>query len=174
LVEHQRWAEDEAADLASRLELEPALTRALRIAARLHDEGKKARRWQRAFHAPADKPPIAKSTRAPNVKALGGYRHELGSLQWVERDTEFAALDEESRDLILHLVAAHHGRARPILPTDGAEEAPTKLRERAVEVALRFDRLSRRFGPWGLAWLESLLRAADGRASRKNDRKANG
>ena len=72
-------------------------------------------------------------------------------------------------NLALHLVAAHHGRARPVLPVDGAEEPPTRLRERAREVALRYERLSRRFGPWGLAWLESLLRAADVRASRKND-----
>lgn len=171
LDEHQRWVEDEANDIATRLGFDSTsdVSRVLRIAGRLHDEGKRAKRWQRAFHAKAGVPPIAKSVRAPNAALLGGYRHELGSLAYVERDSEFASLSEDLRDLVLHLVAAHHGRARPILPIDGAEEAPTLLTERVQEVALRFDRLSRRFGPWGLAWLESLLRAADQRASRRND-----
>jgi CRISPR-associated endonuclease/helicase Cas3 len=34
---------------------------------------------------------------------------------------------------------------------------------------LRFARLQRRWGPWGLVWWESLLRAADQQASRDND-----
>jgi CRISPR-associated endonuclease/helicase Cas3 len=169
LAEHQSWAEQEAAAISDRLRLDDGLAQALRLAARLHDEGKQAARWQRAFHVPPGRRPLAKSTRAPNVAALGGYRHELGSLPRIEGNREFLTLDAELRDLVLHLVAAHHGRARPVLPTDGAEEPPTKLRDRAREVALRYERLSRRFGPWGLAWLESLLRAADVRASRRND-----
>jgi hypothetical protein len=43
------------------------------------------------------------------------------------------------------------------------------LRDRARNVALRFARLQKRWGPWGLAWWESLLRAADQQASRDND-----
>jgi CRISPR-associated endonuclease/helicase Cas3 len=174
LAEHQSWVEAEAGAIASRLGLPPDLACALKIAGRLHDEGKKTERWQRAFHIPYDQRPLAKSTRAPNMTVLGGYRHELGSLRWVENDPEFATLDAELRDLVLHLVAAHHGRARPILPVDGADEPPTQLRARARDVALRFERLSRRFGPWGLAWLESLLRAADVRASRRNDEEDHG
>lgn len=173
LEEHQAWVKDEARAIAGRLGLGPELTRVLEIAGRLHDEGKRAERWQRAFHVPPEKRALAKSRRAPNVKALGGYRHELGSLPRVERDSAFAQLSKDDRDLVLHLVAAHHGRARPILPTDGAEEAPTVLALRAREVALRFDHLSRRYGPWGLAWLESLLRAADARASRRNEQRGN-
>jgi hypothetical protein len=34
-------------------------------------------------------------------------------------------------------------------------------------VALRFQRLQRHWGPWGLAWWEALLRAADWAASRQ-------
>ena len=36
-------------------------------------------------------------------------------------------------------------------------------------MAERFARLQREWGPWGLAWWESLLRAVDARASREND-----
>jgi len=70
----------------------------------------------------------------------------------------------------LHLVAAHHGRARPVIETKGCDGAPpSALEERARDVALRFARLQKSWGPWGLAWWESLLRAADQQASGEND-----
>jgi len=174
LDEHQGWVEVEAAAIAEGVGLDARLARALCLAARLHDEGKRAERWQRAFHVPPNERPLAKSTHAPSRSLLGSYRHELGSLPRVEKQPEFASLDEDLRDLVLHLVASHHGRARPVLPIDDAEEPRTLLVKRQRDVALRFDRLSRRFGPWGLAWLESLLRAADQRASRRNDEASHG
>jgi CRISPR-associated endonuclease/helicase Cas3 len=101
---------------------------------------------------------------------LGGYRHEFGSLPYLESDAEFRALPPELQDLASHLVAAHHGGARPLIATSGCEDAPpSALEGRAREVALRFARLQKRWGPWGLAWWESLLRAADQQASSEND-----
>jgi CRISPR-associated endonuclease/helicase Cas3 len=136
----------------------------------LHDEGKKSERWQRAFRAPAEKRPLGKTTSRPIQSILAGYRHELGSLPHAERDPRVAALSPEDRDLVLHLIAAHHGFARPILRTDGCDDAPpSALVERARTIALRFARLEKRWGPWGLAWWETLLRAADQAASREND-----
>ena len=169
LDEHQAWAERRARDLATRLDLPPAHAETLALAARLHDEGKAARRWQRAFRAPGGGP-WAKTTSRPDNALLDGYRHELGSLLRAERDARVAALNEEQRDLCLHLIAAHHGFARPTIPTAGCDDAPpSALVARAEEVALRFARLERRWGPWGLAWWEALLRAADQQASRDND-----
>jgi CRISPR-associated endonuclease/helicase Cas3 len=78
-------------------------------------------------------------------------------------------LPSDLQDLLLHLVAAHHGNARPLISTRNAEGGGIPSEARALEVALRFERLQRRWGPWGLAWWESLLRAADQKASREND-----
>jgi CRISPR-associated endonuclease/helicase Cas3 len=51
LDEHQSWAEDRARNVARRLQLSREYEEMLAAAARLHDEGKRARRWQRAFNA---------------------------------------------------------------------------------------------------------------------------
>ena len=48
-----------------------------------------------------------------NPRILGGYRHEFGSLLEAAADAGDFALIPETRFLILHLIAAHHGRARP-------------------------------------------------------------
>jgi CRISPR-associated endonuclease/helicase Cas3 len=168
LSKHQSWAGTEAERIAERLKLPDNYKQMLKTSARLHDEGKRAARWQRAFGGKPGKV-LAKSTTRPNQKILGGYRHEFGSLPYAQADAEFAALGELERELCLHLIAAHHGRARPTIPIDGAEDPPSKLEERAREVALRFARLNKIWGPWGLAWWEALLRAADARASRRND-----
>src|SRR6185312_1748177 len=105
----------------------------------------------------------------PNLRILDGYRHELGSLPYAESHARLHSLDDPLRELCLHLIAAHHGNARPLLRINGAEEPPTRLVRRAQEIALRFARLEKQWGPWGLAWWEALLRAADQQASRKND-----
>ena len=169
LDEHEEWAEDRARALAGRLGLEEHYTEMLAFAAALHDEGKRARRWQRAFNAPTDGD-YAKTRGPINYALLDGYRHELGSLPCAENDGRLKDLPEELQDLALHLIAVHHGFGRPVIGTSGCEDAPPSIVElRARKVALRFARLQHRWGPWGLAWWESLLRAADQQASRDND-----
>jgi CRISPR-associated endonuclease/helicase Cas3 len=74
------------------------------------------------------------------------------------------------QDLVLHLIAAHHGRGRPHFPKDEVFDPDSKGTEDsaiAAEVPRRFARLQRKYGRWGLAYLESLLRAADYAASAK-------
>jgi len=178
LGEHQSWAEQKARCVAAKIDLSAIAAEALAVAAFLHDEGKKASRWQRAFRAPHEKDEagaykIFAKTRGPiNQQILDGYRHEFGSLPYAEAHARFKALPEDWRNLVLHLIAAHHGQARPLIATRGCEDAPpSALEERAREVALRFARLQKRWGPWGLAWWEALLRAADQQASRDNDRR---
>lgn len=175
LAEHQQWTEDCAREIAQRLGLAPAHENLLALAARLHDEGKRAPRWQRAFKAPERwrHHPYAKTKGPVDFDLLDGYRHELGSLPYVEADDAFKSLSTHEQDLVLHLIAAHHGFARPVIGTSGCDDAPPSIIEvRARAVALRFARLSARWGPWGLAWWEALLRAADQIASRENQRLA--
>jgi CRISPR-associated endonuclease/helicase Cas3 len=167
LAEHQACAEVKARALAERLGLTDWAAQVLIIAARLHDEGKRAERWQTAFRAPRGGEPFAKTKGPVDQQILDGYRHELGSLFRAEQEPEFQALDSEQQELVLHLIAAHHGQARPTIVTRSCDDAPPSLLDtRAREVALRFTRLQRRWGPWGLAWWEALLRAADQQASK--------
>ena len=62
----------------------------------------------------------------------------------------------------MHLIAAHHGRARPHFPSNEGFD-PERIEEAAEvnvrEVPRRFARLQRKYGRWGLAYLESLVRA---------------
>ena len=172
LDEHQVFTERQARKIGERVALRSDYVELLALAALLHDEGKKAERWQRAFRAPKAKRPLGKTTSRPIQSILARYRHELGSLIYAENDRRVAALPPEHRDLVLHLIAAHHGFARPLLRTDGCDDAPpSALEDVARTIALRFARVEKRWGPWGLAWWETLLRAADQAASRENDQR---
>ena len=168
LANHQVRTADEAERIAQQLGLEEADRAMLVAAARWHDEGKRAPRWQRAFGTGGRDGPRGKTPGPVNRQILNGYRHELKSTL----DAEDSGLDGIARsdprfDLALHLIAAHHGSARPTIDVNGYDDAPPSAAEwRAHEIAERFARLQRQWGPWGLAWWEALLRAADWSASR--------
>ena len=166
LREHAQQVAETVRRMAERLGLPTVEWDALERAARLHDDGKAARRWQEAMNAPEENRPYAKTCGGGDWRRLEGYRHEFGSLLKAEQQ----ALPDGSRDLILHLISAHHGYSRPLIPTSGCEDAaPSVLEAKAGEVALRFARLQKQYGIWGLAWLEAILRAADASASRAWD-----
>lgn len=166
LQEHAEQVADRAKCLAARLGLSDEEGEALAAAARMHDDGKAAERWQNAMNAPQDDGrPYAKTRGGGNWRLLEGYRHEFGSFLKADKLED---LPPESRDLILHLITAHHGNARPFISAAGCEDGPPSLLEhKAGEAALRFARLSGHYGPWGLAWREAILRAADQSVSRE-------
>ncbi len=164
LQDHGKQVASRVAEIADRLGLPPHEVDALASAARLHDDGKAAVRWQRAMNAPDDGRVYAKTAGGGNPRLLEGYRHEFGSLL----KAETVDLPESTRDLILHLIAAHHGYARPLIGCEGCEDGPPSYLEgKAGDAARRFVRLQKAYGPWGLAWREAILRAADQAASRE-------
>ena len=154
------------------LNLSEDFQKALVLAAKFHDLGKRREVWQRRIGNPKPEVWYAKSGRDPAWKPRDicrDYRHEFGSLRDAELEDELKKLGADEHDLVLHLIAAHHGRARPHFPKEEAFDpvgsTPADSEAIAIEVPRRFARLQRRFGRWGLAYLESLLRAADYAAS---------
>ncbi|MGH8012019.1 MAG: type I-G CRISPR-associated helicase/endonuclease Cas3g, partial [Candidatus Binataceae bacterium] len=162
---HLKSAEDFAQALVDKLRLPNSEATAVKLAARWHDLGKHRRVWQRSIgnrHYP--EVVLAKSGGRMRPLDLSNFRHEFGSLIDVSTLPEFLELHEHEQDLVLHLIAAHHGRARPHFPVGEAfdpERGQQIAAEVAREVPRRFARLQRKYGRWGLAYLESLLRAAD-------------
>ena len=174
LDEHQARAAEKAERIAVALRL-PAEDLAMLVAvARHHDDGKRAPRWQRAFRAPRTGGPYAKTPGPLNRHVLNGYRHEFQSMLDVQEHGLDGVDQFDSRfELALHLLAAHHGHARPVIRIEGCDGLPpTAATSRANEVGRRFAKLQRQWGPWGLAWWEALLRAADQQASREPDEAA--
>lgn len=163
LDDHSRRVAAAARRIAQALQLPPEWVESLTAAGAGHDTGKRLRLWQRA--AGLSGTPMAKA-RAGHFRPalLGRYRHECGSLI----DAEQAECDA----LTLHLIAAHHGWARPGFPDPrhwGAELPSTLGAVAARAAAERFGQLQARFGPWQLAWFEALLKAADAFVSADRD-----
>ena len=160
-----------ATDIGNRLGLKGETASALVLACEWHDRGKNRNIWQRFAGKQDEDEPYAKFAGRSDWRILAGYRHELGSLLDAIRDETVRGHAE--RDLILHLIASHHGRARPHFgPTAfDKERYTTRENTEAVNEAMRrFGRLQKRYGRWGLAWLEALMRCADIAASQEPDK----
>lgn len=172
LAEHNQRVGQAAGRLGRALGLDPDIVEALETAAGLHDEGKSRALWQRAAGNTSPQP-IAKSRRGRFRPALlGGYRHEFGSLAIADRQLQIDQSHSAGRDLLLHLIAAHHGHARPGFPNQrqwDRELPDDQCRQLARDTEERFFRLQKRYGPWALAWLEALLKSADAWVSSGRD-----
>lgn len=169
LLQHTADVEREArAILEKLLADQPLLRQVVEIAARCHDIGKNRQIWQRSLGSPHLDVAYAKGASHWKSRELTTYRHEFGSLLDIQNCDEFRGLTADQQDLVLHLIAAHHGYARPHFPAERAFD-PERPEQEAIhttaEIPRRFARLQRKYGRWGLAYLESLLRAADYAAS---------
>lgn len=199
LQKHLMGVRDFARTFGEALGLAPELTNDLALAGWIHDLGKADPRFQLLLHggdpvreasAPEllAKSAITATNQAARSRAQErsgyprGMRHELLSVALVEKE---AAISGRARDwdLVLHLVASHHGWCRPFSPPvldpepqlvsvdfDGTKLiSPSNhdLQRFDSTISDRFWKLMRRYGYWGLAWLEAVLRLADHRESER-------
>lgn len=137
------------------------LAEAFAVAGNGHDTGKGRVCWQRAIGNPELAQPLAKSGHDRfNLQLNNGYRHEFGSLLGADREL---VQEHPNRDLILHLIACHHGNARPHFEEQGYDRdtAINTCQEAALHTLQRFGHLQASYGWWSLAYLEALLKAAD-------------
>jgi CRISPR-associated endonuclease/helicase Cas3 len=165
LDKHNDDIDTEICRMLSELGLDSEIAEAIAAACRLHDLGKKRTQWQKAIGNFNPNISLAKSgsTKPFQNKYTQGYRHEFGSM----RDA-LALLSIKRKDLALHLIAAHHGRARPGFEPEAYQILPLQreCRQLAQEIEISFARLQMEFGWWQLAYLESLVKCADALASR--------
>jgi len=157
LSDHHMDVKKAAASIVEELGLGAGLSDAVVKAAEHHDSGKSHQHWQECMHCDSQEP-LAKTASRKRPLNLGGFRHEFESV----RRTAIELDGYKERDLVLHLIAAHHGWARPGFKPNASIDADD---EEHRLVMIRYAALQKRFGHWGLAWLEGLLRGADWKAS---------
>ncbi|MDX2087281.1 MAG: type I-U CRISPR-associated helicase/endonuclease Cas3 [Kofleriaceae bacterium] len=220
LSEHSADVENFAREYATRCGLGAWLSEHIALAAWLHDIGKADRRFQLMLRGGSeielfkDETPWAKSAMSPGAREQrriarlrsgypgGGYLHAVQSVAMLQGQLDglkahlqkIDAEKEPDLDLVLHLVASHHGECRPF--------APALIDNSPVEVSLRghaskkfgtidfapttsnnglhrldsplpdrFWALVAKYGWQELCWLEAILRLADHRASEEEQMK---
>ena len=197
LGEHCRAVQEFVAHSVTALTSEQ-LRQTFDVAAVAHDWGKADERFQGMlfggdmFRALSSKELYAKSSGLKTDKLSNHYarlraglparfRHELlsASLLEVAEEKRKGVEDEE---LLYHLVASHHGYARPLTPVciddtppsicldaiglphvglTGGEREKICYHRLDSPIPARFWRVNNHYGWWGLAYLEAILRLAD-------------
>jgi CRISPR-associated endonuclease/helicase Cas3 len=198
LSEHSLSVKQRAEEFAWACGLSGEIAELLGKAGWWHDQGKRDRRFQAWLHGSelvalaellANRP-LAKSGRDPkqwqSSEAFGyprGSRHEFVSVRVFE---EAAAESGETGELIKFLIGTHHGHGRPFPPVlSDPASVEVMLEHNGKRIITSSDhqlyqldsgwvdlfwRMVRRYGWWGIAYLEALLIAADRSVSAREQR----
>jgi len=208
LAEHCGAVERLARAYAGSAGLPPQIVNDIALAAWLHDIGKVDRRFQIMLHGGDEigylnaEEPLAKSGMSRSERLAqrlaqrkSGYperaRHELQSVALIEASFDAVRSKAHDPDLVLHLIASHHGHCRPFAPivedgqpievsiavngkSFGAMSFRTPSSRHDLHridspLADRFWRVVERYGWQELCWFESILRLADHRASEASE-----
>ncbi len=196
LPDHSGGVRDVALDFARKAGLPERVAQDVALAAYLHDAGKAHPQFKLWLYGgdelAAFGPALAKSGRVSLGKAARsraglptGARHELASIYFAMAHPRLRQASDP--DLVLWLVGTHHGYGRPFFPAvdwpaagatfeadlgDGSfvSHPVPPIAELTARWAELHSRLVRRYGPWGLAWLEAIVRLADHRRSEAEQR----
>lgn len=196
LKQHVDGVTNFAVRFAKQCGLPPELVKDFRLAGQFHDAGKADPRFQAWLYGCMNgryvrgrsqliaKAEARSEARKWEAKAESGYpdgsRHELLSVSLIQNNKQLQA-QAYDWDLVLHLIASHHGRCRPFAPVvddPNPETVEVELYDQKLTgttrtelerldsgVAERFWKLTRKYGWWGLAYLEAIFRLADHRQS---------
>jgi CRISPR-associated endonuclease/helicase Cas3 len=185
LPQHLLDAREEAAALCAALSVPGLLAKAIERAAWLHDIGKAHPVFQATMRANGcGDGQWAKAPGRGSRHSRPGFRHEVASA--------LATLHRGEDALISYLLMSHHGKVRlqfapfpwqdPEAPLHGVIDREVLPAVEGVSPATPLpyppkglgkgwtslcQGLRRSYGPFRLAWLEALVREADGRASRR-------
>ncbi|MFT3853142.1 MAG: CRISPR-associated helicase Cas3' [Ilumatobacteraceae bacterium] len=136
LADHLRDTEREARvllDALAPLAVNDDVRQAVVTAARLHDVGKAHPVFQAAMDVVAQRTELAKPLGVPVAKSpsrgrlaygVPNFRHELASALALLGDGRVALGESGEPDLIVYLVAAHHGRVRVGVRSQPGDERP--------------------------------------------------
>ncbi|MHB1740017.1 MAG: type I-G CRISPR-associated helicase/endonuclease Cas3g [Actinomycetes bacterium] len=182
LAAHQQAVADRAALLAEHLGLGSELVAALRLGGAHHDDGKQDARFQVRLGA-RDDTVLAKSRSGTTAEARRRNNKRSGlSGDWRHEQRSVAESWDSIREarpcdplLVARLVGTSHGHGRSGFPhtadglllpgdNDGLRKTARDLFDLGGWDDL-VETTQQRYGVWGCAYLEAVLRAADGQVS---------
>ena len=177
---HNQGVGRRARGLGTSIRLSHSLVETLGAAGDTHDWGKADPRFQQLLRAGDDQvfpgELLAKGRRtSKKMRVPLGERHEVYSVALIKRYPQLLSSASDP-ELALYLVGTHHGRGRPLMPDRGDEGTRFRIGHNGEQYMFEgtpglgalgsgwpslFWTLNRRYGPWGLAYMEAVLRLAD-------------